>query len=484
MTTAHRNGPAQPPRRSWLSLAAATVLAGGTAALLAACAGPTPPVPGAGPREGAAPAAGQPPIVFVHGNGDNAATWIAQVWRFESNGWPRERLHAVNLPNPTARDDNTVAQPGRSSADENSQALGAAVDAVLARTGARQVVLMANSRGGNAIRHYVQNLGGAAKVSHAILGGTPNHGVWSNALFRPNNEFNGAGAFLKQLNEPKGANGDEVTPGIAWMTLRSDHNDKFAQPDGVWIGAKGVPTNVTAEGPALKGATNVVLPGLDHREVSYHPQAFEHAWRFLTGRAPATLAVTPEAAPVLDGEVSGLGPAGADNRPLAGANVQVFAVNATTGERQGAAVYSKSTGADGRWGPFKASPTQTYEFEVATPGHATLHVYRSPFPRSSTLVHFRAERLNDADKAAASVVVFTRPRGYFGLPRDQISFDGAAPVGVPTGVAGVSSSRLRLKDGVGRAVPTSFASGPLREQIVARAWPAAENRLVVVELTE
>src|SRR5579864_1483732 len=25
------------------------------------------------------------PIVFVHGNGDNAAAWITTIWRFESN---------------------------------------------------------------------------------------------------------------------------------------------------------------------------------------------------------------------------------------------------------------------------------------------------------------------------------------------------------------------------------------------------------------
>jgi triacylglycerol lipase len=42
------------------------------------------------------------------------------------------------------------------------------------------VVLIGNSRGGNAIRNYIQNGGGATSaVSHAILGGTPNHGVWS-----------------------------------------------------------------------------------------------------------------------------------------------------------------------------------------------------------------------------------------------------------------------------------------------------------------
>ena len=78
----------------------------------------------------------------------------------------------------------------------------------------------------------------------------------------------------------------EVTPGPQWMTIRSDHNDKFAQPDGVWIGAKGTPTNVGFDGPELKGAHNVVIPGIDHRETSFGPQAFAAAYGFITGRAP------------------------------------------------------------------------------------------------------------------------------------------------------------------------------------------------------
>ena len=41
-----------------------------------------------------------PPIVFVHGNGDTAALWQTTIWRFESNGWPRDRLHAIDLPYP------------------------------------------------------------------------------------------------------------------------------------------------------------------------------------------------------------------------------------------------------------------------------------------------------------------------------------------------------------------------------------------------
>jgi len=172
--------------------------------------------------------ADRPPIVFVHGNGDSAALWHTSVWRWESNGWPRERLFAVNMPYPLARDDDTQAQVGRSSTADQRRHLAAEVDRVLAATGAKQVVLMANSRGGNAIRDCIANGGCAGKVSHAILGGTPNHGVWANPGFRPNNEFNGTGPFLSALNAPKGPNGDEVTPGLKWMTIRSDNNDKSA----------------------------------------------------------------------------------------------------------------------------------------------------------------------------------------------------------------------------------------------------------------
>ena len=215
-----------------------------------------------------------PPIVFVHGNGDTAALWITTLWRFESNGWPRARLRAVDMPYPLARDVDATPQDGRSSTAESMRFLSEQVDQVLRATGASRVVLIANSRGGYAVRNYIENGGGAAKVSHAILGGTPNHGVWADAKSRTGNEFNGAGPFLMGLNAPKGPHGDEVTPGVNWMTIRSDNDDKYAQPDGVWIGAKGTPTNVTAEGPALKGATNIVLPGRDHRETSYHPQAF------------------------------------------------------------------------------------------------------------------------------------------------------------------------------------------------------------------
>lgn len=447
-------------------------------AALAGCAFKAPRVADSAPQ--------RPPIVFVHGNGDTAGLWLTTLWRFESNGWPRERLHAVDMPYPLARDADDKPQPGRSSSEEARAFLAAEVDAVLQRTGAKQVVLIGNSRGGLVIRNFIAG-GGAAKVSHAILGGTPNHGVWASPTFRPTNEFNGAGPFLTRLNNQGGA-GIEVTPGPKWMTIRSDANDKFAQPDGLWIGAKGTPTNVTATGPELKGAENVVIPGIDHRETSYGPLAFAAMWRFLTGSEPASPRVQAEARVVLDGKVNGLGldnqPGTGDfanNLPLAGATVEVYATDAATGARLGPALHRKTVGADGRWGPLVTTSKTALEFVVSAPGFATTHVYRSPFARSSDIVHLRAERIATADRDAPAVVTLTRPRGYFGIPRDEIELDGKSPpAGIPSGVAGVSVAKARLADAADRPVAGSFNG----ERIVGRSWPTAGNHVVLLELHE
>ena len=433
------------------------------------------------------PLAQVPPIVFVHGNGDTAALWQTTLWRFESNGWPRTHLHAIDMPYPLARDDDSKAQPGRSSAAENMAYLKAEVDKVRQATGADKVVLMGNSRGGNAIRNYIQNGGGAATVSHAVLGGTPNHGVWSIPGFREANEFAGTGPFLKGLNAPKNAAGDEVTGPVKWMTIRSDNNDKFAQPDGLWIGMAGKPTGVTFAGPELKGATNVVIPRIDHRETSFSPAAFDAAYRFITGQSPRAAAIVPEPRPVLNGKVTALGVNPADpatgnfpnNLPLPGASVEIYATHMATGARQGAAVHRKTVGADGMWGPFAADPGTAYEFVVSAPGYATTHIYRSPLIRSSNVAHLRAERLSDADKSASAIVAFTRPRGYFDPQRDTMRLQGQTSLPGVTPGAGVAASRLRLSTLEPRQVAAEFNG----ERLAGWTWPAGENHVTVLELT-
>lgn len=458
-------------RRSvWLSLAALSLLVLSGCALM-------PQQPGTGGTET------YPPIVFVHGNGDTAALWLTTIWRFESSGWPRSRLHAIDVPYPNSRDTDAKPQAGRSSTTEHAQFLADEVAAVRKATGAAKVILIGNSRGGYAIRNYVQNMGGDAFVSHAILGGVPNHGVWANDK-RPKNEgseFFGNGPFLKQLNMKKNSAGDEVVGPVKWLTLRSDNNDKYAQPDGAWLGIKGIPTGVTFDGPALKGATNVVLSGRDHREVSFHTEAFAATWQFVTGKTAPTLAVTKEERVTLTGKIGALGIAGvgdfATNMPLTGATVEIFSLN-TDGERVGAAVHRKTTADDGQWGPFSANPDAAYEFVISAEGYATTHIYRSPFPRSSNVIHMRPARVATADRIAAAVVILTRPRGYFGLGRDVMSLDGKPLAGIVAGVAGGSTAKVSLSADAGRSVIAEFNG----ERIAARAWPVAGNHVSLIEL--
>jgi hypothetical protein len=416
-----------------------------------------------------------PPILFVHGNGDHAALWITTLWRMESNGISRDRLFAINFTDPQARTDDAVPEQNRSSSEDQRRELGDAVKELKRRTGAPRVALVANSRGGNSVRSFIK-AGGSADVSHAVLCGVPNHGVfdWDDGL---GNEFNGRGPFLRGLNEGE----SEVTDGTSFLTLRSDGYDKYAQADGRFVGKPGTPTGITTDGPALRGATNLVLGTIDHRETAYHPRAFREIYRFIAGREPDFIAITPEPQIRLSGLVTGTPGGIPTNRPVADATVEIFRTSPETGERLGGAIHTSRTAADGRWGPVQVDPMWTLEIVLAAAASTTTHYYRSPFPRSSDVLHLRAARaLGPADAGAGAVVIMARPRGYFGLPRDVVLFDGKEPADVKPGVPADAVSTVRLSAAeVGRPVTALFN----QERIIARGWPASENRISIAELT-
>jgi pimeloyl-ACP methyl ester carboxylesterase len=415
-----------------------------------------------------------PPILFVHGNGDHAALWITTLWRMESNAVARERMFAINFTDPLARTDDNMTQENRSSTEQQRRELTEAIVELKRRTGAPRVALVGNSRGGYSIRNVIKN-GGGGDVSHAVLCGVPNHGVYvsDEAL---GSEFNGRGPFLRSLNEGEG----EIAASTAFLTLRSEGLDKFAQGDGRFIGKPGTPTGITADGPALVGATNLVLGAVDHRETAYHPRAFRQIYKFIAGREPDRVAIVPEAQVKLSGLVTGTPGGVPTNRPVSGSTVEVFRVSPDTGERIGAVVHASQTGTDGRWGPAQVDPSWSVEIVLTSPGSTTTHFYRSPFPRSSDIVHLRAARPLGPDASAGAVVMMSRPRGYFGLPRDIVVLDGEEPTDVKTGVPTDSITTLRLSAAeVGRPVAGLFNE----ERIVARAWPASESRIAVAELT-
>ena len=152
-------------------------------------------------------------------------------------------------------------------------------------------------------------------------------------------------------------------------------------PGGVQLGHPNIPTFVRADSVALAGATNLVLDHVDHREVAYSPRAFAEIYSFIVGRTPSRIAIVPEGNITLSGVVTAVIGETPTNRPVAGANVKIFAVDPETGERKGQSLLTMTTGADGNWGPLNTDSATALEFVVAVPGSPITHIYRSPFPR-------------------------------------------------------------------------------------------------------
>jgi hypothetical protein len=181
----------------------------------------------------------------VHGNGGSTSIWQSTVRRLGSNGWPCKRLHAIELPYPLTQDNDGTPQPDRTATAERMESLKAEVEKVMKTIGAQQVVLMAKSRGGHAVRNRTHNGGGDKNREPHGAGQPVQPRRLGHPGFRKFNGFSSTRPFLTALNTPKNAAGDEVTSPVRAMTLRCDNNDKSAQPDGLWIGAKGNPTKVT-----------------------------------------------------------------------------------------------------------------------------------------------------------------------------------------------------------------------------------------------
>ena len=107
------------------------------------------------------------------------------------------------------------------------------------------------------------------------------------------------------------------------------------------------------------------------------------------------------------------------------------------------------------------------------------HIYTAPFPRSSDIVHLRPARpIGKGDEGAEAIVLMSRPRGYFGIPRDVVILDGREPADVKPGVPTESATTLRLSDVANRPIIGEFNL----ERVAARAWPARDNHISIIEL--
>lgn len=275
--------------------------------------------------------AGRLPIVFVHGNSGSVAQFETQFQRFASNGYPRELMFAYEYD--TSGQDNTAAIAG----------LAPFVDDVLARSGARQVLLAAHSRG--------------TTVSHAYLA-DPAHAA-------------------------------EVA---AYVNL--DGRSSETPPGGVrtlavWGEWQSPPDPIRGMVGSIGGATNIYNRQFGHTETATSEKTFADIYRFWFGRRPATTDVVAERPGRV--EVAGRVVLFPENVGYAGTRLDVWQVDAATGQRKGkrpAATYAiDETGA---FGPLRVHGA--YEFAVTREDGSVHHFYQERFVRDDYFLRLNTGR--------------------------------------------------------------------------------------------
>jgi pimeloyl-ACP methyl ester carboxylesterase len=296
------------------------------AMLLACLIAATTPAEGAGQAAaGQAPGGGRPqlrPVIFVHGGSGSGAQFESQGQRLTSNGYPA-RYVAVHEYDSTFGT-NTMAQV--------HEGLDRLIAQLLEATGADKVELLGHSLGTGVSQSYLNSSPErAARVAHYV--------------------------------NIDGAAGTAVPGGVPTLAVWGEGN----------------------QSRTITGAENVYFPNQSHVQVATSKETFGEFFEFFRGRPARTVDVVPERADRirLSGEVN-LFPS---NQGAEGETLQIWEVNGRNGRRIGRqpeATYE--IGADGAWGPFRATGNRHYEFAVVRDDGSAHHFYYQPFFRSDHLI--------------------------------------------------------------------------------------------------
>lgn len=274
-------------------------------------------------------------VIFVHGFAGSGSQFESQQMRLTSNGYPINYIAVFEYDSPLFA--GRLASGGPL---PQEQVLFAQLDQLIAHmkavTHRPKVDLLAHSLGTPLMQDYLESSPQrAANVAHYV-------------------NIDGATA-----SSPPGG-----VPTLAlWGT-----KGPISQPPG----------------RRIKGAENVYIPDSSHVQTATSALSFYYIYKFFTGKAPTTTRIIPQQGPI---SVSGRDLDFPDNDGLAGATVQVWNINQTTGYRTGAApIASFSIGSSGDFGPVTLTAGRRYEFAEVRPGFPTHHFYYEPFLRSDHLV--------------------------------------------------------------------------------------------------
>jgi triacylglycerol esterase/lipase EstA (alpha/beta hydrolase family) len=177
-----------------------------------------------------APAPAALPVLLVHGVLCNAG-----VWSKVRNGLAARGHRAVYA---------ISSGPPLASIERFADQLAVKIDAVLAATGAAQLVVVCHSMGGLVVRAYLRRHGGA-KLRRIVTIATPHHGSAHARLSfgRCLSEMRPGSAWLAALNADEGA-----PPAVPLTSIWSWHDSMVAPQDSAVLG----------------GAVNVALAGIGH----------------------------------------------------------------------------------------------------------------------------------------------------------------------------------------------------------------------------
>ena len=269
------------------------------------------------------------PMVLIHGFMGSGDSYAKHAQRFSSNGYCLDRIFAFDW--------NTFDQEL-----DSTPILDAFIDQVLSETGSDQVDLAGHSAGGGLSYQYLEAPERAAKVAH----------------------YAHIGSFdFEQSAGPDGA--------VPTLHLTSE-GDTIVAGDGI-----------------IPGATNVRLTEEDHYSVATSAASFRAIYsHFTDGETPRTTDIYAEEIAQISGKVLSFG----ENKPLAGASVEVYEIDPATGRPTSTdPVAATNTDEEGAWGPISLSTGTIYDVKAKSldEGDINPHYFVGPFKRSNPFLYLR-----------------------------------------------------------------------------------------------
>lgn len=238
------------------------------------------------------------PIILLNGTANTQDTnWSVGAPALADAGY---KVYTFNFGNVTGDPNFPIQATGDIA--HSAQQLSDEVDAVLTETGASQVILIGHSQGGGILpEYYINNLGGASKVSQLIGIAPSNHGtnidgltgLLSIPIIGPLFKgliAQGGSAFLQQimgslLVQQVYGNGD-TRPGVIYDTITT-LNDEVVTPY----------TQQALSGPNV---TNIILQQQDPGFIAGHGGVVGNyeVWQDILGMLAANPAASPQPAGV------------------------------------------------------------------------------------------------------------------------------------------------------------------------------------------